>query len=273
LAIKGKGKTRSGRRVIAAPPRPQLVVRKPPLWRRGWVWGIVGAVAAAGILIGVLVAMHGRSVHRFKDREVAAVQTLADRFMSAFPADRQVAPPDLIVLFPNANSALSDLADGKGSATAASSAADEMIAGGQKGQQGIVAVGVAGLIPKTFNVSTDKGVKAPGATQEAALDAQLLMGQAFRLYVNAGHLMMSAAAATGSQRSDLANQAKQLTAQGALLFDNGFRKVLNLLSALGHPLQLASQSPPPTPGPSPSASASASGSPSASPLPSASPSP
>jgi hypothetical protein len=272
LAIKGKGKARSGRRVIAAPPRPQLVVRKPPLWRRPWVWGIVGAIAAAGIVIGVLVALHGRSVQRFKDREVAAVQTLASQFMAAFPADRQVVPPDLVALFPNVNSALSDLAANKGSAGAASSAADEMIAGGQKAQQGVVLVKVASLIPKTFDVSTDKGVKAPGATQVAALDAQLLMGQAFRLYVNAGHLMKSAAAATGSQQADLANQAKQLTAQAALLFDNGFRKVLNLLSALGHPLQIPSQSPPPTPGPSPSASASASGSPPASPQPSASPS-
>ena len=50
MAIKGKSKSRGGRRVVAAPPRPTLVVRKPPIWKRRWVWATLGTVGAAAIL-------------------------------------------------------------------------------------------------------------------------------------------------------------------------------------------------------------------------------
>ena len=59
MAIKGKGRTRS-RRVVAAPPRPQLVVRKPPIWRRPWFLIAFGVVAVAGILVAVLTGIHSR---------------------------------------------------------------------------------------------------------------------------------------------------------------------------------------------------------------------
>ena len=44
MAIKSKGRTRS-RRTVSAAPKRGLVVRKPPIWRRRWVWLVV-AVAA-----------------------------------------------------------------------------------------------------------------------------------------------------------------------------------------------------------------------------------
>ena len=66
MAIKGKGRTRS-RRVVASPPRPQLVVRKPPIWRRPWFLIAFGVVAMAGILIAVFTGIHSSNVKKLKD--------------------------------------------------------------------------------------------------------------------------------------------------------------------------------------------------------------
>src|SRR6266542_3863692 len=61
MAIKGKGRTR-GRRAVAAPPKRAVVVRKPPIWRRRWVWLAVGVAAGVGIVAGILAAIHVHKV-------------------------------------------------------------------------------------------------------------------------------------------------------------------------------------------------------------------
>jgi hypothetical protein len=61
MAIKGKGRTR-GRRAVAAPPKRAIVVRKPPIWRRRWVWLALGVAAVVGIVAGILAAIHAHKV-------------------------------------------------------------------------------------------------------------------------------------------------------------------------------------------------------------------
>src|SRR5438034_709031 len=103
MAIKGKGRTRS-RRVIAAPPRPQLVIRKKPIWKRRWVWAAVGLAAAAGITTAVL--LHIRSTN---ERELKAATQKADTVISQAKATvakiqaidvTKVIPEDSEVTFP-----------------------------------------------------------------------------------------------------------------------------------------------------------------------------
>src|SRR5207245_3528194 len=77
------------------------------------------------------------------------------------------------------------------------------------------------------------GVTARGATLQAMQDAQFMIGQAFALYEHAGILMKSAATETGSGRTALVGQAKNLVTQAGQLFDTGYRKVLNLRDAVG----------------------------------------
>ena len=108
MAIKGKGRTR-GRRAVAAPPRRALVVRKPPIWRRRWVWGLVGLMAAGGVLSGVLVNLHSHSIKAKKAREKAAVQQVITKLRAKFPSDSQAVPPNLVVIFPTAGTDLSKI--------------------------------------------------------------------------------------------------------------------------------------------------------------------
>src|SRR5437867_596221 len=115
MAIKGKGRARarSGRRVIAAPPRPQIVVRKPPIWKRRWVWAVVAGLAVASIVVGVVLSVQASHRRSFRDREAAALDNLAHRFVSRFPKDRQESPGNLFVFYPSFNGSLDDLSNGK----------------------------------------------------------------------------------------------------------------------------------------------------------------
>ena len=89
MAIKGKGRTRS-RRVIAAPPRPQLVVRKPPLWRRRWVRVVVVLIVLAGIGTGVTISVRRSHARHFKAKEVAGIEAYAAKLRSAFESTQTV---------------------------------------------------------------------------------------------------------------------------------------------------------------------------------------
>src|SRR6266550_643652 len=102
MAIKSRGRARGGRAVAAAPRRP-LVVRKPPIWRRPWVWTVVGLLAAGGIAFGILSILHSHDVAGRKDREKLAMTNVFNQFKAALPADRRAVPPDVLVIFPKVN--------------------------------------------------------------------------------------------------------------------------------------------------------------------------
>ena len=88
MAIKGKGRTLS-RRVVAAPPRPQLMVRKPPVWRRPLTWVIVGAVLAGAIGYGVWRTISNHRAADLKAQEIAAVEKYNGLVVAQYPQDQQ----------------------------------------------------------------------------------------------------------------------------------------------------------------------------------------
>jgi hypothetical protein len=251
MAIKGKGRTR-GRRTVAAPPRRQLVIRKPPLWRRPWVWAIVGLLVVGGIVWGILIAV-GNSAERARtERETAAVQRFVDRIQEEFPDDVMNVPPDLVVAFPQVAQDLPQIGKevtpsqarrrGRAVAEAASSAAD-----------GINVIAVSQSIPAEF-----PGVRA------AFEDAKFLLLQSFRTYERIGALMEMAADLRGDQRQALVEQAQELVTQAGALFDQGYREIVRVATRLRVPTAVSSPptTPPPTAEPSPSPTSEPSPSPS-----------
>jgi hypothetical protein len=240
MAIKGKGRARSGRRVIAAPPRPQLVVRKPPIWRRRWVWGLIGGLAVAGILIGVGLAL--RSSHRkaFREKEATALNTVAGQLVSKFPKDRTESPGNLFVFYPTATADLDKLAKGQLKEADAQTKGRDLSSSATAAQQALASVPVNQLIPQNFTASPTPGVTGKGATRQAVTDSVFLIQQAFQLYGRVGELMRSAATAPQDQRKATASQATALFSQAGQLFDQGLRKILTTADSLGSPLSLTS---------------------------------
>jgi len=251
MAIKGKGRTR-GRRTVAAPPRRQLVVRKPPIWRRRWVWAVVALVVLGGILWGILVAAGNRAERARVERESAAVQRFVDRVQEEFPDDVMNVPPDLVVVFPQVAQDLPQIgneispsqARQRGRAVAEAAAASA---------EGIQVIAVDQLIPAEF-----PGVRA------AFEDAKFLLLQALRTYERVGALMELAADLTGDQRQAVIEQAQELSSQAGALFDQGYREIVRVATRLRIPTAVTPPptTPPPTPEPSPSPTSETSPSPS-----------
>jgi hypothetical protein len=232
MAIKGKRRTR-GRRVVAAPPRPQLVVRKPPIFRRRWVLISLGVVVIGGMLIAVLTSIHSGNVKKLKDREAAAVGTLTQRFVAAFPTDRQVVPPDLYFFFPTLSDNLDSLANGKLSAKDANDRAQKLLDSATKAASAIGKVSVEKLIPTSFTVSQVAHAGGKGITRQELLDARFLMQRAFNLYASIPTVIKAAAEAEGTKQKSLVDDAKQMGTEAADLFSQGWQIVVSIQTRLG----------------------------------------
>jgi hypothetical protein len=219
MAIKGKGRTR-GRRMVAAPPRRQLVVRKPPVWRRRWVWAVAGLLVLGGILAAILTAVGNRAEEARTERETLAVQKYLDRVRTEFPDEVQNVPPDLVVIFPSVSQALPQI--GKEiSAPEAKRKGREVAEAANAAAEGIQDIPLTELIPAEF--------RADRATLE---DAQFMVVQAFRIYERIGALMQAAGEASGPERRVLVEQAQELSGQAGALFDRGYGKVVRIANRL-----------------------------------------
>lgn len=252
MAIKGKGRTR-GRRTVAAPPRRQIVIRKPPVWRRRGVWLVIGLLAVAGIVAGIFAAMHARNVSTRKDREKKAITAYINQFRAHLPADRTPVPPDAIVIFSSVQDDLDNFKDL--TAAQAKRKGQDVAAMATRSADGLEKVAIGRLIPDEF------------AADRAQLnEAQFLIAQSYRLYEPVGRLIQAAATAPAEGKQALLDQARTLINRAGALFDRGYSKIVRLANRLGIPIRTAFQpapNAPQTPAPTPTASASAS--PSASP--------
>src|SRR2546427_828167 len=137
MAIKSKGRTRS-RRTVSAAPKRGLVVRKPPIWGRRWVWLVVAVAAVAG-------------------------------------------PP---------------------------------------------AGGFSGLRSPSRKVQTDR---------DTMTDGMFLISRSIGLYQQVGAMVQTAADLSGPDQKSIIDQAIQLTQQAGALFDQGYRKILNVTNRLNIP--------------------------------------
>src|SRR2546427_3348377 len=140
MAIKGKGRSRSGRRVVAASPRPQLFVRKPPLWKRRWVRLTALAVIVVGAGTGLRIKMTADHHKHFKANQLAAVRLVSGQLFEAFPMDQTKIPPDVYQFFPALTADLDKLSKGTLSDSKAGKEADQIVAAGAAAEQRVQAV-------------------------------------------------------------------------------------------------------------------------------------
>jgi hypothetical protein len=272
MAIKGKGKTR-GRKPIAPAPRPVLVTRKPPIWRRRWLLYSLGAVVIIGVAVGVLIAMHASSARSFKAKQAAAVTRFSDQVTAKVPRDAQSAGGSTLFLFPSAPTELDDLGSGKAKPADSLKQAQTYAAEAKASADSISAIKTQSLIATDFTISTSTQ-RAPGLTRRTLADAQYLMVRGLRVYQQVFALWETAAAPGTAEavREDVAARARVLATTAGQLFDRGWTEFVQVRNQAG--LSSLGQFSPPQPSPSPSPSASPTASPSGSPSgsPSASPS-
>jgi hypothetical protein len=232
VAIKGKGRTR-GRRVVAAPPRPQLVVRKPPIWRRRWVLILAGIVAAGGILTAVLISMHSGNVKKLKDREAAAVATLGQQFVAQFPADHQIGQSNLYFFYPSLSDAIDKLDKGQLAAKDADTVAQNLLDSATKASTAIAKVKVETLIPTSFTVSRVAAASGKGITRTELIEARFLMQQGFGLYGSMSTILKTAVEAKDAKQKALIDDLKQVGNQASQLFNQGWQIVVGIQTRLG----------------------------------------
>ena len=250
MAIKSKGRTRN-RRTVSAAPKRALVVRKPPLWRRRWVWAVVALAAVGGILAGVFSVLHSHNVKARKDQETLAVRKVLNQLRAKLPDDRRAVPPDVVVIFPSVTQDLPKIGkDIKGEAAI------------QRGKN------IADQAKKSFTdlqaIAVDRLIPAEFPADRATLkDAMFLISRSIGLYQQVGGMVQTAADLSGADQKSLIDQATLLTQQAGALFDQGYAKVLHVTNRLNIPTTIPFN-PPPAPSPVPSATGSVRPTPSAS---------
>jgi hypothetical protein len=232
MAIKGKGKTRS-RRVVAAPPKPPVYIRRPPLWRRPTTLIVVGVLAVGGILLGTSNALHNRNEKALNKREAAAVRAFNNRLTAAFPADRQLIPPDVYVFYQSVQRDLDQLATGKLSSALARKEGEQVNTTAAAAAKRVQAIAVDKLAGADLSVSRQQGVRAEGLTRQELRDAQGLVARSFNFYAAAGRLLELAAESPPAEQTKLAAEAKDLMGQASDLFSSGYRILSNLRTRLG----------------------------------------
>jgi hypothetical protein len=250
LAIKSKGRARS-RRTVSAAPKRGLVVRKPPIWRRRWVWAIVAVAAVAGILIGVFSVLHSHSVKAKTDRETLAVRKVLNQLRAKLPDDRRAVPPDVVVIFPSVTQDLPKIGkDIRGDT--AKKRGKEIADQAKTSFTALQAIPVDTLIPAEFQTDRD-----------TIKDGMFLISRSIGLYQQIGAMVQTAANLSGPDQKSIIDQSIQLTQQAGALFDQGYRKILNVTNRLNIPTTIPfnpPQAPSPgaggTPTPRPSASPS-----------------
>src|SRR4029453_13913962 len=132
---------------VAARPRPQLFVRKPPIFRRRWFLISLGVFVLFTLLALMLTTIHSSNAKKLKDREAAAIGTLTQQFVAAFPADRQGVPPGLYFFYPTLSDNLDGLASGKLSAKDADDLAQKVLDSATKAASAVGKVDVEKLVP------------------------------------------------------------------------------------------------------------------------------
>jgi hypothetical protein len=254
MAIKGKRRPRGGR-TVAAPPRPQLVVRRRPFWQRRWFWISLGVVAVLAVAVGIVLNMRANDREESRNRRLAAVQNFSAAIQGEFPDDRSVVPPDLIIPFPTFRQTIDDLSSGSMKPADAARNAREVEKAAAESAAGIQRIDTAKLIPDQYP-----------ATRAAMNDVKGLFVQSFRLYQDAASLTLTATTLEGAEQKAVLKSAGDVLTRASLIFQSGNQKLSRSVTALGGTFQqVQAPQPSPSPTPSPSAPASPSASPTATP--------
>ena len=270
MAIKGKGKTR-GRKAVAPAPKPVLVTRKPPIWRRKWLIYSLIVVIVLGTGYAIYATVHASSRRSFEAKQRSAVSKFTERVTSNVPPQGTSAGGSTLFLFPDASTELDSLASGKTKPADSLATAKDWAAQAKTSGDAIEAIPIDRLIPADLEAGSG-AERAKGLTRIALSNAQFLMVQGLRTYEQAFAVWQTAAGpdVPEATRKALTQEASQLAGTANSLFSKGWTQFVTVRHQVGLPT-LGNFSPPqPSPSPSPSPSASASASPEVSP--SASPS-
>jgi hypothetical protein len=233
MAIKGKTKGRS-RRVVAAPPRPTVYVRKKPLFARPWFLALLAALAIGGILTGVLTSMASSNRKELHDRTASAVTQFATAVEGVFPPapDSQALPPTGYAMYPTLADDLDKVAKGDKEVDGAKKGAS-LAESAKASGDAIAKLNVQRIVPADANVSEGPGLRGPGATRLVLIESRFLIEQAFRIYEQIGGLMAQAAGLEGKARTGVIDRANALTTQAGRVFRQGYQKIQTLRAELG----------------------------------------
>jgi hypothetical protein len=234
MAIKGKGRTRS-RRMVAAPPRPQIVVRSKPILLRRSTWLVAGLVVLAAIGFGVFRWWDDRQASALLNREQVAIQELAQRVTDALPADRQTPQGTTqVAVFPSIVQTMDQIDSAKLSRKRSVQAAAAVEGQATKAAAGIQSIALQSIVKSDFTVGVTPDLTAPGMTSSVLNVAQDQMVRAFQLYGSIGSLMKAAAELPqGPKRSAIITQARAEVSVAADLFGRGYNALVQIQSQLG----------------------------------------
>ena len=233
MAIKGKGKTRS-RRVIAAPPRPPIYVRKKPFWARRWFQVTVGVLVIGAIAVGAFLYVGNRSEQKLLEQTRTAVRAFGVLVQGKFPPNAQPQPPTRFVMYPNLPADLTGIENGSVKPDGAIKRGRDLGRSAKASGDALQAIVVRDTIPIEAEVTGLPSQRGPGATRIVMLDAQFMMVQAFRLYETVGGLMQAAGNADAAERRKaIVTQARSVMDRANTLFDRGWQKLVNVRTELG----------------------------------------
>jgi hypothetical protein len=234
MAIKGKSKTRT-RKMVAAPPRPQLVTRKKPVLLRATTWIVLGVIVLLAVGWVGWVWWDHKQASNLKSREQIAVADLAQRVTQQLPADQSTPQGTTeLQVFPSISQTIDQIDKNQVTAAKATASAQAIIDQANKAAQGLQKISLQSLVKEDFNVGLTPSLTAPGMTSSILNDAQDQMIKAFQLYASVGELMKTAAAMPkGPERTAVLNQARSQAAIAADLWSRGYNTLVQLQTQLG----------------------------------------
>jgi len=235
VAIKGKGKTKS-RRMVSAPPRPQIVTRKRPFLLRRSTWIVAGIVVVGAVGFW---GWHIWSNHQDSKQLAKAASQLAafrSQVDGALPADHSTpggATPDAVFtsLAPN----LEKAAKGQLKPDAMRSEGTTVETDAKAAAAKMAAIKTTSLIDGNLPFGITPQMKTAGLTQLTANDAQQSMADGLRLFAVVGGLFRNAAdLPPGPARTALMTQTQTLALTAASRFATGYNQMLQLEETVGN---------------------------------------
>ena len=233
MAIKGKSKTRT-RKMVAAPPRPQLVTRKKPILLRATTWIVLGCIVLLAVgWVGVVWWEH-RQASNLKTQEATAISDLSQRVTNALPADQNTPQGTTQVqVFPSIVQTIDQIDQQQLTRSKAEAAAKAVGDQATAASSAIQKIALGSIVKESFNVGLTPELKAPGMTSSTMNIAQDQMVQAFQIYASIGELMKTAAGMPkGPARTAVLAQAKAQAAVASELFNRGYGALVQLETQL-----------------------------------------
>ena len=227
MAIKGKAKSRGGRRPVATGPKPAYVPVKRPLVRRRGFWVALAVVVVAASVAGI---WYGVAKQRSRHREEALAGRLriaATKYQGEvdpiLAGVGQSIPPSGFSVLPTLPTALDDLrkANGKPSDVGAVTTA--------AGQ----AKTAAGALDKidVLTIVRDKGFDQAFVLYVIGSQARMVDG--LKLYEQAANLIAQAATLGGDQQARLLDSASGVLDLAKTTFDDGYSDYVQAQAAAG----------------------------------------